>query len=420
MKTFLVFIIILYQITSAQWIQQESNSDVKLTDVIMLDSSTAVVVGEWNTILKTTNAGKTWLNLAAILSSIIKANSISFFDENFGTIACDRGVVTTTNQLKNWQWKLYLPGQRCLSALQLNYNNIYVGTDSGWIYHSLDTGKTWTSEKISDQPVRALFAWQGPFTEFLPIYALTPNSLFTKSEYPSGKWKESADFFQGLGSEAFDGEFCKGGGPGYIVGVQGDLRAAPTVLRKSISDTVWKSVSSGIIGDGVFHGVSAPSENVAYVCGTNGMIFKSTNGGETWKKEKIPTTKNINAIYFFDESHGFAVGDSGLILYTSTGGLTNIENKKIIQPDEFNLYQNYPNPFNPRTVISYQLSVNSNVTLKVFNTLGQEVETLVDVFQNAGFHSSLFTPSSSLSSGIYFYVLKAEEFLETKKMCLIK
>jgi hypothetical protein len=86
----------------------------------------------------------------------------------------------------------------------------------------------------------------------------------------------------------------------------------------------------------------------------------------------------------------------------------------------FSLSQNYPNPFNPSTVISYHLSVNSNVSLKIYNTLGQEVETLVDGFQNAGFHSSLFTPSSSLSSGIYFYVLKAEETMLCKKMCLIK
>jgi photosystem II stability/assembly factor-like uncharacterized protein len=420
MKRKLLLVFFLYSsIICAQWIQQESNTDIKLTDVIMLDSVTAVAVGEWNTILKTTDAGKTWLNLAAILSSILKANSISFFDKNSGTIACDNGVVISNNQLKNWQWKLYLPGQRCLSALQLDYNNIYVGTDSGWIYHSLDTGKTWTSEKISDQPIRALFLWRGPFTDFLPIYALTSNSLFTKSEYPSGKWEETAEFFHGLGSEAFDGEFCNGGGPGYIVGTQGDLRAAPTILRKSFNDTTWRSVSSDLIGDGAFLGVSAPSEKVVYVCGTNGMIFKSTNAGDSWKKEIVPTTKNINAIYFYDDSHGFAVGDSGLILYTSSGGLTSVNNKNDRLPIGFELSQNYPNPFNPTTNIGFRIAEFGFVSLKVYDILGNEVATLVNEEKPAGSYEVEFN-GASLSSGMYLYVLYAKGTFITNKMMILK
>jgi photosystem II stability/assembly factor-like uncharacterized protein len=417
-KLFLIFF--LYSsIICAQWIQQESNNSEKLTDVIMLDSTTAVAVGSWNSILITTDAGNNWLNLALPLSSIIKANSISFFDKNVGTIACDNGIVISNNQLKNWQWKLYLPGQRCLAALQLDYNNIYVGTDSGWIYHSLDTGRTWASEKISDLPIRALFAWQGPFIQFLPIYALTSNSLFTKPEFPSGSWEETAEFFHGLGSEASDGEFCKGDGSGYIVGVQGDKRAAPTILRKSISDTVWRSVSSGINGDGIFLGVSTPTENVVYVCGTNGMIFKSTNGGDSWNKEIVPTTKSINAIYFFDETHGIAVGDSGLILYTSSGGLTNVNNKNDQLPNGFKLYQNYPNPFNPTTYIGFHISEFGFVNLKVYDILGNEVATLVNEEKPAGNYEVEFS-AGKLSSGIYFYVLKAGENRFCKKMCLIK
>ncbi|MFH1194857.1 MAG: T9SS type A sorting domain-containing protein [bacterium] len=90
-------------------------------------------------------------------------------------------------------------------------------------------------------------------------------------------------------------------------------------------------------------------------------------------------------------------------------------------PVEFELSQNYPNPFNPTTVISYQLSVNSQVSLKVFDMLGREVVTLVDEFQNAGIHHSTFSILNySLPSGIYFYSLRAGEFYQTKKMLLIK
>ena len=97
--------------------------------------------------------------------------------------------------------------------------------------------------------------------------------------------------------------------------------------------------------------------------------------------------------------------------------------KDKIQPEGFVLYQNYPNPFNPNTVISYQLPVNSNVTLKVFDILGNEIAVLVNEYLSAGEYEVEFFPESSLhqqTSGIYFYQLKAGSFVETKKMLLLK
>lgn len=85
----------------------------------------------------------------------------------------------------------------------------------------------------------------------------------------------------------------------------------------------------------------------------------------------------------------------------------------------FELEQNYPNPFNPSTVISYQLPVSSEVTLKVFDVLGNEIATLVDQYKSAGRYEVEFD-ASKLPSGIYFYQLKAGQFSETKKMVLLK
>ncbi|SMO87018.1 S8/S53 family peptidase [Gracilimonas mengyeensis] len=88
-------------------------------------------------------------------------------------------------------------------------------------------------------------------------------------------------------------------------------------------------------------------------------------------------------------------------------------------PQQFTLSNNYPNPFNPSTVISYQLPVTSRVTLKVFDMLGREVATLVNGRVSAGQHEVQFD-ASSLSSGLYIYRLQAGEFIQTKKMMLIK
>jgi hypothetical protein len=83
------------------------------------------------------------------------------------------------------------------------------------------------------------------------------------------------------------------------------------------------------------------------------------------------------------------------------------------------LYQNYPNPFNPTTVISFQLPVTSEVTLKVYDVLGNEVATLVNEEQQPGVYEVEFD-GSSLTSGIYFYQLKAGNNSQIKKMVLLR
>jgi hypothetical protein len=88
-------------------------------------------------------------------------------------------------------------------------------------------------------------------------------------------------------------------------------------------------------------------------------------------------------------------------------------------PNTFSLEQNYPNPFNPSTVISYQLPVSSEVTLKVFDVLGNEIETLIGEEKPAGSYEVEFD-AKGLSSGIYFYKLQAGNVIQTKKMILLR
>ena len=88
-------------------------------------------------------------------------------------------------------------------------------------------------------------------------------------------------------------------------------------------------------------------------------------------------------------------------------------------PKSFELQQNYPNPFNPSTVISYQMTVNSFVSLKVFDALGREITVLDDGFRNVGTHTVSFD-ASNLSSGIYFYRLEVDGQAQNKQMILVK
>ena len=89
------------------------------------------------------------------------------------------------------------------------------------------------------------------------------------------------------------------------------------------------------------------------------------------------------------------------------------------QPASFSLGQNYPNPFNPSTVIDYTVAQPGRVMLKVYNTLGQEVATILNEQMQPGSYQATFN-ASSLSSGIYYYTMTTGSFSETKKMLLMK
>jgi hypothetical protein len=90
-----------------------------------------------------------------------------------------------------------------------------------------------------------------------------------------------------------------------------------------------------------------------------------------------------------------------------------------MQPIEFNLNQNYPNPFNPSTKIKYSIPQSSKVVIKVFDILGNEIETLVNEEKPAGTYEITWY-ADQLPSGVYFYKMQANDFINSKKMILIK
>ena len=95
------------------------------------------------------------------------------------------------------------------------------------------------------------------------------------------------------------------------------------------------------------------------------------------------------------------------------------DNKGPTLPSSYELSQNYPNPFNPTTTIQYALPVQLYVRLVVYNTIGQQVEIIVNKQEDPGYHKVVFS-GSNLASGIYFYRLQAGDYIKTKKLILLK
>mgnify|MGYP006051396613 CR=1 FL=1 len=107
------------------------------------------------------------------------------------------------------------------------------------------------------------------------------------------------------------------------------------------------------------------------------------------------------------------------ILKTTNDGVSFAEEKIDETETGYFFHQNYPNPFNPSTSIQYAISSRQLVTLKVYDVLGNEIATLVNEEKSAGNYKVEFS-NKNLSSGIYFYVLQAGSYIETKKMILLQ
>jgi hypothetical protein len=104
---------------------------------------------------------------------------------------------------------------------------------------------------------------------------------------------------------------------------------------------------------------------------------------------------------------------------SSTFTVTGINQEGTQLPDNFELSQNYPNPFNPVTNVHFSIPKSGNISFKVYNSLGQVVGVYYDGFIKAGNYNAEID-GSNLASGIYFYTLSSPEFVQTKKMILVK
>jgi Secretion system C-terminal sorting domain len=152
-------------------------------------------------------------------------------------------------------------------------------------------------------------------------------------------------------------------------------------------------------------------------------VFHSVDSAATWAavNEGLSDTAGYRDIYSLAVigDYLFAGTGSGIFRRPLAEMITSVKPSPSFRSGEFALQQNYPNPFNPSTTISYQLPVNTRVTLKIYDVLGREVKLLVNEEEHSGIHTVKFD-GSDLPTGVYFSQLTAGAFIETKKMVLLR
>jgi photosystem II stability/assembly factor-like uncharacterized protein len=332
-----------------------------LLDIYFINKNVGFAVGEASFVGRTTDSGNNWEDLS--LGSVNR--SISFSDSLNGWIVGDRYILKTTDGGFNWASQEFI-GKELNACFFINSNLGWV-IGNNIIKKTTDGGLNWIDNIISGNYYNIFFA----------------NEV-----------------------------------DGWIAGWPGKI------LKSSDGGINWFEQNSGT-NLGIFSVFGLDAENV-WAVGDSGLILKSTNGGDNWIKQKINTNTFFLDVFFTDYNNGWVVGTSGAILHTTNGGVTFIEEENTsIQPKEYLLHQNYPNPFNPSTKISWQSSIGSWQTLKVYDILGNEVATLVNEYRNAGSYEVDFPSvetgrAPSLPSGVYFYQLRTGDYVETKKMILLK
>lgn len=147
-------------------------------------------------------------------------------------------------------------------------------------------------------------------------------------------------------------------------------------------------------------------------------VYRSTDDGENWTKVNDGLTFT-NVLSLGIDSDGFLyAGTKGRSIFKTVNPTTNVEVIKF-EPTTFYLEQNFPNPFNPSTKIKYSIPQTTKVKIKVFDILGNEIETLINEEKSVGTYELTWN-AESLPCGVYFYQLRAGAYTAVKKMILIK
>jgi hypothetical protein len=217
-----------------------------------------------------------------------------------------------------------------------------------------------------------------------------------------------------------------------------DLFLAKPYYAGGIADLSWNldSLKSGVWVDGTLNDstdvdsqwtceVALPFKEIAFMAPSLSFPPRS---GDAWRilvtrydYERVGLKRVEVSSWNQTDSRGFHVPSKfGRIVFADSVAVSvrRDESRRDI-PRTLKLLQNYPNPFNPSTTIRYGFPSRSHVTLTVFNTLGQQVASLVDGDQEAGYHEVRFD-GSGLASGVHFYRLTAGSYVQTRKLLLLR
>ena len=396
-------------ICMCQWVIMSDGIGSNQCILSLTSSNSNIFAGTYsNGVFRSTNFGITWttvnsgLTFLTVQSLIIKENYL--FAGTAGS-----GIFLSTNNGENWNFS-GLTNQD-IYCFALIGSNLFAATFGNGVYLSTNNGVNWN-------PIN-----NGLTNYFLSTLVSSGNTLFAGTENgvflstnSGANWNSVNAGLTNLtvngltlsGSSLFAGTW--GGG----------------VFRTTNNGTNWNAVNFGLTNQYILTLTSSGANIFAGASGPGDIVYLSTNSGENWFN-KDQGFNNIGGVYslLITNNYIFAGTGNHSVWRRSFSEILGIKPISKNVPSSYSLFQNYPNPFNPTTKIKFDIarievrSQQPEVSLKIFDILGREIQTLVNEQLQPGTYEVTFDGSNS-PSGIYFYQLKTNNFIGTKKLILLK
>jgi photosystem II stability/assembly factor-like uncharacterized protein len=322
------------------------------------------------------------------------------------------GVYFSTDNGQNWvQTSL----NRDVRTFIQNGNDIFAGAFIGGVYKSTDNGESWIQTSLNNKCINTLiikdqfiFAGAGYFGPGSVTYGVY------KSADNGGTWTFTGFDYQIVSALAVRGTKIFAGTRGNQIGAYDGVYISTNNGESWILSSLHKYVESLVIS------------GLYIFCATDSNgIYVSSDDGATWVQKNEGMGNQTVYSLFVTPDYVYAGTRGSSVWKRSFSEIISIKSISSQIPQEFCLYQNFPNPFNPVTKIKFDIPLdsrlrgNDNVVLKIFDILGREIAVLVNEQFNPGTYEVQWD-ASNYPSGVYFYRLISGNYIETRKMVLLR
>ncbi|MBP9192922.1 MAG: hypothetical protein KBF96_10260, partial [Ignavibacteria bacterium] len=382
-----------------------------IADITFLDSLTGYAVTGENTgapdtnyVLKTTDAGNNW---NVILSKVYSFRRIIFLNHDTGYASNIESISRTTNAGLSWE-NIPLPPDYfgIFDMFPLSYDTMWITLENfglDYIYRTTNAGLNWTNQFQGNSFDNLYF-----FNNRIGFVGSDITSVFLKTTNSGINWLPTSGngFYEMFFIDSLVGWKAKG----YM---NKTTDGGETWINQSLPSGgnifVTNMLSFSNINKDTIWGTGGV---MRYGNSYRGMLYRTTNGGANWAYQIPDTSIHLSQYWFcrfINKSNGWMYVPEESGVHTTIGGDTTFYTG-IIQtntniPKDFALKQNYPNPFNPRTVIPFSLKKSSYIKLTAYDVRGVEIQKLADGKYSAGEYEVDFMGKFS-SSGVYFYKIE--------------